>query len=241
VIGSTPDAVVFDVGGVFVLPNPAVLRPALEALGAGPSGDDADFHRAHYAATAALDAAARAGLDRSDRWAAYLRTYAAEATGGGDVPADRFEPAWQRPAIEVWSWVQRPAVAALARLAATGMPVAIVSNADGTVEELLRRSRVAQVGPGDGVEVLHIVDSHVVGVEKPDPATFAPALAALAERGVAPERCVYLGDTAAADVVGARAAGMHPVQLDPHGTCEPDGHDLVPSVDALVDAVLAGR
>lgn len=240
-IGLRPDAVVFDVGGVFVLPNPAVLRPALEALGARPSADDADFHRAHYHATAALDAGYRAGLARSERWAAYLRTYAVMATGGADVSADEFEPAWQRPALEVWSWVQRPAVAALRRLVDAGVPVAVVSNADGTVEELLRRSAIAQVGPGEGAEVLHIVDSHVVGVEKPDPAAFAPALAVLAERGVPPERCVYLGDTAAADVVGARAAGMHPVQLDPHGTCEPDGHDLVPSVDALVDAVLAGR
>ncbi|HSL57315.1 MAG TPA: HAD family hydrolase [Acidimicrobiales bacterium] len=237
-IAVRPDAVVFDVGGVFVLPTPVVLRPALAALGVVPSDDDAVFHRAHYEATAALDAGFRAGLDREARWAAYLRTYATVATCGAEVAPAAFEPAWRSPALEVWSWVQRPAVAALRRLVAAGVPVAIVSNADGTVEELLRRSAIAQVGPGDGVEVLHVVDSHVVGVEKPDPATFAPALAVLADRGIDPHRCVYLGDTAAADVVGARAAGMHPVQLDPYGICADDGHDRVPSVDALVDAVL---
>ncbi len=67
-----------------------------------------------------------------------------------------------------------------------------------------------------------IVDSHVVGVEKPDPAIFAFALEPM---GLDPARCVYVGDTRFADVAGARAAGMIPLHLDPYGLCPaPAGH-----------------
>jgi HAD superfamily hydrolase (TIGR01549 family) len=49
------------------------------------------------------------------------------------------------------------------------------------------------------------VISHSFGRRKPHPAIFAAALAAL---GVAAEDALYVGDTHADDVVGARAAGM---------------------------------
>ena len=42
---------------------------------------------------------------------------------------------------------------------------------------VLRRSGVCQVGPGAGVAVRCVVDSHVVGVAKPDPAIFDHAVA----------------------------------------------------------------
>jgi len=234
-----PDAVVFDVGGVFVLPSPAVLRAALGAEGVVVAADDGAFHRAHYRATAALDGAARAGVARADRWLVYLGTYLEEIGVAPDrLGPDRFAELWHRPAIELWSWVQVEAAAALRRLVTFGMPVAVVSNADGTVERSLRERGVLQVGPGAGAEVLTVVDSAVVGAEKPDPATFAPALAVLAERGVEPARCWYVGDTWAADVVGARAAGMEPVHLDPYGLYAADGHRRVGSVAEVVADVL---
>ena len=49
-----------------------------------------------------------------------------------------------------------------------------------------------------------MIDSALVGVEKPDPAIFRAALEAL---GVAPEEALYVGDLYEVDVVGARAAG----------------------------------
>jgi FMN phosphatase YigB (HAD superfamily) len=70
-----------------------------------------------------------------------------------------------------------------------------------------------------------------VGVAKPDPAIFRLALEAM---GVDPQHALHIGDTPAADVEGARAAGMHAVLVDPfdHHTeldCVRVGHlaDLV--------------
>jgi putative hydrolase of the HAD superfamily len=49
-----------------------------------------------------------------------------------------------------------------------------------------------------------------------------------------------VGDTGWADVAGARAAGVRPVHLDPHGFCPlPDDHDHVVDLDG-VTALVAG-
>jgi FMN phosphatase YigB (HAD superfamily) len=103
--------------------------------------------------------------------------------------------------------------AALAALASFGLGLAIVSNADGTVEADLLKYEICQVGPGAGVTVDAILDSTAVGVAKPDPAIFLQALDAL---GVPPERAIHVGDTPAADIAGARAAGIRPVLVDPY-------------------------
>jgi putative hydrolase of the HAD superfamily len=65
-----------------------------------------------------------------------------------------------------------------------------------------------------------IIDSHHAGFEKPDPAIFA---AALTQLGVEPSSAVYIGDFYAIDVLGARAAGVEAILLDPLGiTLEAD-------------------
>lgn len=126
---------------------------------------------------------------------------------------------------------------AIRAIADTGVQIAIVSNADGTVEQQLRADGICQVSPGAGVEVAAVIDSRVAGVAKPDPAIFTYALDAV---GVAPERAIHVGDTPAADVAGARAAGIHPVLVDPF-----DHHPEFDGVrvNALADvaALLAAR
>jgi putative hydrolase of the HAD superfamily len=57
-----------------------------------------------------------------------------------------------------------------------------------------------------------VIDSHRVGVEKPDPAIFGFALRAM---GLDPARCLYLGDSVRIDVAGARAAGLTPALVTP--------------------------
>jgi putative hydrolase of the HAD superfamily len=76
-----------------------------------------------------------------------------------------------------------------------------------------------------------IFDSTVVGVAKPDPRIFEMALDAVA---VPAAHAIHVGDTPGADVVGARAAGVRPVLIDPY-----DFHvDLdVERVSSLVDVV----
>ncbi|HEY58239.1 MAG TPA: HAD family hydrolase [Anaerolineae bacterium] len=53
-----------------------------------------------------------------------------------------------------------------------------------------------------------------VGLWKPNPAIFHHTVERL---GIAPHEAAYVGDNLYADVLGAQAAGLHPVLLDPEG------------------------
>lgn len=244
---ATVDAVVFDMGGVFVLPDPHVITGALAVAGVALDLDPTDtrhrgrFHWAHYAAMRSHDEVRPGGADIGRH---YLETYLAAlglvgpalAAGSAAVAA-----VWDEPADRRWTWRQDEAAEALAVLARAHLGVAVVSNCDGTAEAILATAGVCQVGPGPAVAVAAIVDSHLVGVAKPHPAIFDPALEAL---GVPRERVVYVGDSRLFDVEGARAAGLRPVHLDPYGPC-PAGegdepHDCVTSVADLAQHLVAG-
>jgi putative hydrolase of the HAD superfamily len=127
-----------------------------------------------------------------------------------------------------WNRTYADAVLGLREIAGTGVRVAVVSNADGTAADLLRNAEICQVGEGAGVRIDAVVDSYLVGVEKPDPRIFEIALT---EIGVPADRALHIGDTLWADVRGAEAAGVRPVHFDPYGDCrEPDGHEHVRSL-----------
>ena len=229
--GGAIDAVLLDVGGVFFIPHHRLLGPPLQA--AGGSAAEAVIDRAHYAGMAAMDATGQ--LD----WDAYKAGLALAA----GVPPPRVAEAvlglnGALGSANLWSRLLPGSVEGLRARAATGVHIAIVSNSDGTVERLLAESGVCQVGAGPGVEVVAVIDSRVVGFEKPDARIFHCALDRL---GTGPGRAVHVGDTAFADVDGARAAGVRSLHLDPYGDCpRPRGdHEHVRSL-LEVAALVAG-
>ena len=233
------DAVILDVGGVLLVPHFESVSVALEPFGIALDADAAE--RAHYAGIYALDAA------EDDAYAerhAYLVGYA-DAVGvldGQRLEAlQRMRQVWSGPTIDLWRQHVRGSVDGLRRLEQRGLKLGIVSNADGTIEEQLRRGEICQVGSGLGVPVLAIVDSHIVGIAKPAAEIFRHALEPL---GVEAERAVYVGDTVRYDVRGARAAGLEPVHFDPYGLCpERDNHAHVArlaDIEALLDSAASG-
>jgi putative hydrolase of the HAD superfamily len=94
---------------------------------------------------------------------------------------------------------------ALRELRSRGLRLAAVSNAEGKVEADLREAGFAS-------HLEFVLDSQVVGSAKPDPEIFRIALRRL---GLPPEAVLHVGDVYAIDVVGARAAGMDAVLVDP--------------------------
>jgi len=224
------DAVVCDVGGVLVIPDPGVISAGLASLGLEPPEAEV-FVEAHYRAVIALDEAYAGGDGRA--WGAYHAEYsAAVGHAGHDGVIDMLADAWGRPSDHVWVHVLQANTSALARLAASGVPVAIVSNSDGLIEAILADLGICQVGPGALTQVAAVVDSHVVGVAKPDPRIFAPALEIL---GSEPGRTVYVGDTRHYDVGGANAAGLVPVQVDPLDLGRGSTHLRVRTLGRLAD------
>lgn len=110
-----------------------------------------------------------------------------------------------------------------------------MSNSDGTVEASLAQTGICQVGPGRGTPVEVILDSQVVGAEKPDPKIFRIALDGL---GLEAGEVVHVGDTRFADIAGAQAAGIRPIHIDPYGDCPaPDGHEHARSLAEIVAAL----
>jgi putative hydrolase of the HAD superfamily len=205
------EAVLLDAGGVLMLPSHAPILAALAA--AGLRADPARLDAAHYAGMRGLDEAP----DGPFEWRHYLVGYvralaisrAARAVAIDALRAPFDDPAqlWRRPAPGVG--------AALGALAALGIRLGVVSNAEGTVAARLAELAICQVGAGAGVPVEVVIDSHRVGVEKPDPAIFGFALRAMA---LDPARCLYVGDSVRIDVAGARGAGLAPVLVDPDGS-----------------------
>jgi len=203
-----PAAVLLDVGGVLLLPAPELMLPAL----AGTTPPVATLDRAHYRA---LPAATRGG---TVDWDEYFRVYATTA----GVPPSRLLHAIAA-LHEVfggcnWTRVVPGAAAMLETLRAAGVRIGVVSNSDGSVEKTLRHVSLCQVGPGPGVPVDVILDSAVLGLEKPDPRVFTHTLGLL---DVDPREAVHIGDSVHADVDGAFAAGVRVLHFTPYGDCEP--------------------
>lgn len=226
-------AVIFDIGGVFAYPTFDPVRDQLGTWGIHHA-DDEPFLRAHHAGVHALTLARR---DRGvsghseDYWYTYDHAYGAKLGAGEQHMAEL------RPSIRTdWNWVHLDNVAAFIRLVESGVPAAVVSNNDGTAAEQMREFGVCQVGPGPLPSVAAIVDSTIIGILKPDPAIFTPALEAL---DVDADRALYVGDTVYADVDGALAAGMQVVQLDPFDDHRDFDHSRLPDVAAIETALLS--
>ena len=128
VAGSSPDmttgrfdAVLFDAGGVLVMPDPTVLAPLLAPLGG--SVDPAVHHRAHYAAMRAVDRA------EQEDWTLYHRAYVASV----GVPAHELDEAIVVFSatfnLHLWRYPNEGSAAALRTLVERAIPIGVVSNA----------------------------------------------------------------------------------------------------------------
>lgn len=221
------DAVSLDVGGVLVVPDHGVLAGTLERLGI--AHDRARFGVGHYLAMAAMDRATSDAEDFTD----YLWGFVA-AVG---VPFDEQPRAHDELGAvlrtPVWCQPVPGSRAGLARLVTQGVRLAVTSNSDGTVADLLRRHEWLQVGDGPGASAEVITDSGIVGAAKPDPRVFQATVDAL---GLPAERILHVGDSIHYDVEGAAAGGMQCVHMDPFGVCPATDHRHVRTLGDVLDA-----
>jgi HAD superfamily hydrolase (TIGR01509 family) len=106
----------------------------------------------------------------------------------------------------IWCGCDPEAPRVVEGLKRRGLRVAVVSNTeDGRARDALEAAGLARL-----FDV--VVDSHLVGLSKPDPAIFRHAVERL---GVEPGEAVFVGDSYAHDALAARAAGLAAVLLDP--------------------------
>jgi putative hydrolase of the HAD superfamily len=235
---STPSAVLLDVGGVFLLPSRSHIRSALAQVGHEVAEDSA-IDRAHYLATRVFPM----DLDRDDwmgpHWNDYLHVYARSLKVPEEVMPEAVEHL-RNEYVTGWLWDEEieGSREGLRRLADTGVHVGVVSNADGTIEQRLLDRGILQVGRGNGVEVICLVDSGAVGVEKPDPRIFDFALEVLE---VDRDDVWYVGDTPGFDVAGAQRAGLTPILMDPFDVNGDFGVTTVASLTELAEMIETER
>lgn len=105
--------------------------------------------------------------------------------------------------------------------------LAVISNADGKIADVLARCGIAECFET-------ITDSGIVGKEKPHPAIFEAALKSL---GVRADESLYTGDVYSVDYVGATGAGMQAVLFDACGAYRNGKHWRVESLAELQSAL----
>ena len=122
----------------------------------------------------------------------------------------------------------RPRSAPCAR---RGLRLVVVSNWDASLHERLQETGLAELVDG-------AVASAELGAAKPDGAMFARGLALA---GATAEAAWHVGDSVAADVEGALAAGIRPVLISRDGSAAaPPGVPLIRGLDALPGLIAAG-
>ena len=196
-----------DAGGVLVFPNFERISNTFARHGISVSPEA--LRTADPYGRFAVDTADRvAATSDADRGSMHFRIMLQRA----GVPADaRIQPAlnelWSYHAEHnLWEYVPPDVVPALERLTATGLPLAIGSNANGIIDRVFERSGLRRY-------FSMICDSQVEGVEKPDRRFFEILVA---RAGGRPETTLHVGDLYHVDVVGARRAGLQTMLLDPH-------------------------
>jgi FMN phosphatase YigB (HAD superfamily) len=180
--------VLFDAGGVLLMPDAAAGQIAIRSIGCESEVDDWNlaFHRGNHF------------LDEAEvlHWPDVRRAIAGSLGVGNDRLDDAVRLI-EKLAVETpWTPVDE-AAEVLRSLSDSGYQLAVVSNAFGTVEAELSALAICSVVGGSMPRVEIVVDSHHVGVAKPDPRIFQIALEAL---GIPASRAIYVGDTVRFDV-----------------------------------------
>jgi putative hydrolase of the HAD superfamily len=210
------DALFLDAGNTLIAMDSTLVCEVLASEGVAVTPPA--FERAEAASRPALSAFLHAGVTSESRgtFTFHVRAILGHLGVSGDLDAlahrlvvtVKTTVATQR----LWSRVLPGVPEALAAFRAAGLRLIVVSNSDGTVEQGLTDAGLRPLLDA-------VVDSAVVGVEKPAPGIFE---AALRIANVPPRRVLHVGDLWAADVVGARGVGLHAVLLDPYD----DWHDV---------------
>lgn len=216
--------VLLDAGNTLVFPDPWRIRRVLAEHGTEASPEL--FREAEREARLALSVAVgeRATGHEDQFWRDYF-TAIFKRTGVPPEAVGRVGDALRalHATDHLWSHVAEGTEDALRAVREAGYRLGVVSNADGRVEALLEDRGLTPL-------VEFVIDSHVVGVSKPDPRIFRMGVERL---GLAPEEVLYVGDLYAVDVLGARAAGLRAVLLDPFDALGRWDVDRIPTVRAL--------
>jgi HAD superfamily hydrolase (TIGR01662 family) len=207
-----PRAILFDAG--FTLTFHDGARLAAYAAKAGVTADATALELAERALRTEFreteGVVMRTHADGGFSWHQHLyrRLLALAGTPGQADSLDHAAGVMLREhrASNAWRRIGTGVREALERLRGAGIKLAVVSNSEGTIEQML--TEIDLRAPFETV-----IDSSVVGFTKPDPRIFQIALDRL---GVSPTDAIMVGDSPSADVGGAQNVGIRAALIDPY-------------------------
>jgi putative hydrolase of the HAD superfamily len=190
----------FDVGNTLLFPNRERIHAPLAARGFVPAADH--LRELECRTKNQFDGmmTKNGSTDHSFWWMFYsqlLFEIGVEDDGLRDelVASIRNSANWD---------IIRPGTAEQLRAIGEKYRIAVISNADGKIEDVLRRCGIAS-------HFRTITDSGLAGFEKPHPEIFLQALKSM---NAAPEESLYVGDVYSVDYLGATGAGMEAILMD---------------------------
>lgn len=212
-------AIFFDVGNTLLFPNRDRIHAPLAALGVTASPEHLrDVERRTKNQFDTL-MATNGSTDHSFWWMFYSQLLA-ELNVNDDEVLNNLVTSIRNS--RNWDVILHGTAERLAELG-TRYRIGVISNADGKIEDVLRRCGIADC-------FLTITDSGLVGYEKPHPEIFRQALSSL---DATPEESLYVGDVYAVDYLGATAAGMQAILMDVPGAYAEKGVPRVTSLEEL--------
>jgi HAD superfamily hydrolase (TIGR01509 family) len=216
----------FDVGNTLLFPDRDHILAPLEELGVSPSLEQ--WHAIERATKRKFDEAVQQG-DPADFnfWFMFYERLLAELGVEDTKVHDVLVESTRQSA----NWcVIRPGTRELLQRLGQRHPLAVISNADGKIAEVLERCGIADC-------FASITDSGLVGYEKPHPAIFQAALQAMEAK---PEQSVYVGDVYSVDYLGATRVGMRGILFDVAGAYREAKVARVESMEELEKRLGAG-
>ncbi|HKW16871.1 MAG TPA: HAD family hydrolase [Terriglobales bacterium] len=198
-----PNAVFFDVGNTLLFPNRKLMLRGLHDLGIFPSEDL--LQKVERRTKPEFDSLleSNSSIDHSF-WQIYYSRLLDElklsdpSVCNDLVACTRISANW----CEI-----RPDTREILQRLRRNYRLAVISNADGKIADVLARCGIA-----DLFET--ITDSGIVGKEKPHPAIFEAAVRSL---NVSPAASLYVGDVYSVDYLGATRYGMESILFDVAG------------------------
>jgi putative hydrolase of the HAD superfamily len=229
-------AIFFDAGNTLLQPHPSVEEVCAELLaGQGLQAPMEDIQR---------------GLDLSERY--YEERYWADDTfwaseeEAAAMWSEMYSLAMREVGVEDYMAMGRllydefgkgerwalyaDVLPAMERLRGMGICMGIVSNWDVRLPGLCHHLGLSRY-------LDFVISSANLGRIKPEVSIFQSALG---RAGVTSSQAMHVGDHYYADVLGARAAGIHPVFLDRAGKASHADCAVISSLDELPDLVISG-
>jgi putative hydrolase of the HAD superfamily len=218
-MNSKVKAIFFDVGNTLLFPNRERIHAPLVERGFTPDGEHLRDLECRTKNQFDRKMTNDASTDHSFWWMFYSQLLS-EIGLNDDAVRDQLVASIRNSGN--WDAI-RPGTAEQLHEIGERYRIAVISNADGKIEDVLHRCGIAQC-------FRTITDSGLVGYEKPHPEIFRQALKSM---NAAPEESLYVGDVYSVDYLGATGAGMQAMLMDVPGAYRDKGVPRVESLEEL--------